>query len=93
MISVSGELDLATVPELDRALAAAAGEQATPIFVDLGACTFIDSTAINALLRCYMTLADGTNGSAARLTIAGARGQVRRTLELTKVEEVITVTG
>lgn len=93
VVAVTGELDMATAPDLDRALAGATDGGATGIVVDLSACTFIDSTAITTLLRRHRGLADGKGDGAHGLTVAGAGGQVRPTLELASVDEVIELTG
>jgi anti-anti-sigma factor len=48
VIVVAGELDLATAPALDARLAAIAGEA---VVVDLWSCSFLDSSALEVLLR------------------------------------------
>jgi anti-sigma B factor antagonist len=48
-VLVSGELDLATSPKLDRALDGALGD-ADEVVLDLSAVTFIDSTGLSTIL-------------------------------------------
>jgi anti-anti-sigma factor len=52
---LAGEVDLASVGVLEEALAAAAAS-GRPISVDLAGVTFIDSTGIQAILRCALSL-------------------------------------
>lgn len=51
VLVVRGELDIATSPLLDEALARARGTDAARIVVDLDAVSFIDSTALHVLIR------------------------------------------
>ena len=52
LLIVSGDVDLATAPELVAAADACLGPGATrPLRLDLSAVTFIDSTGISALLE------------------------------------------
>src|SRR5579883_915000 len=54
-IVVSGELDIATVPELHRHVTA---DGAGVVALDLTAVTFIDSTGLRLLLEAHQTLGD-----------------------------------
>jgi len=60
-VVVSGDLDLATAPQLMSAVESLAASGARRVVVDLGAVSFIDSSGISALLRADRTLrgADG----------------------------------
>lgn len=49
-ITVSGELDLASAPELEAELLAAEASDARTIMLDLGGMQFIDSTGLRLLL-------------------------------------------
>jgi anti-sigma B factor antagonist len=50
LVSAGGELDLATVPELSERLSSLDGGAARCLIVDLTEVTFLDSTALGALL-------------------------------------------
>jgi anti-sigma B factor antagonist len=50
LVSVSGEVDLATAPALERTLLDAAEDQAGEVIVDLTWCSFLDSRGLTALL-------------------------------------------
>jgi anti-anti-sigma factor len=52
-IIAAGELDIATVPQLEEAFDAALDAGAERILVDLGALTFIDSTGLRLLIRMH----------------------------------------
>ncbi|MFI6266570.1 STAS domain-containing protein [Micromonospora sp. NPDC051006] len=82
-IAVRGEVDLSTADDLERAVAAAAQEDAPAIIIDLGGVTFLDSAGINALLK-GRRLADG-HGKPYHVT--GAQGMVRQLLRMTGVWE------
>jgi anti-sigma B factor antagonist len=85
LVAVSGELDLASVPELRAALEIAAASGA-PVVLDVSGVTFIDSTALGALLRANDELASGGPGM---VTICPS-GPVRRLLALTRLEDRLT---
>ena len=50
VVSVSGEVDLATAPALERTLRGAAEDQTGEVIVDLSRCSFLDSRGLTALL-------------------------------------------
>jgi anti-anti-sigma factor len=77
-----GDIDLATVGELDQHIATTiAAEETTGVVIDLSEVSFIDSTGIASLLR-GRRLADNPPMP---YRIAGASGLVRQVLELTGV--------
>jgi anti-sigma B factor antagonist len=49
LVSVSGEVDLATAPALERTLREAAEDQTGEVIVDLTCCSFLDSRGLAAL--------------------------------------------
>jgi anti-anti-sigma factor len=81
---VTGELDLATAPRLDEALAELAGDV---IVVDLSGCTFLDSAGIRALVGSARTLEAA--GRSLRLVTSDAG--ILRLLEITGVDTLIPV--
>jgi anti-sigma B factor antagonist len=50
LVSVSGEVDLATAPALERTLLEAAEDRTGEVIVDLTCCSFLDSRGLTALL-------------------------------------------
>jgi anti-sigma B factor antagonist len=81
-LTLSGELDLAALADLQEAFARIAADDARRIVrVDLAHATFIDSTMVGALVS-------ARKDAAARgviLTVANARGVVERVLVVTGV--------
>ena len=50
VVSVMGELDLATAPALERTLRGVADDRTHEVIVDLTDCTFLDSQGLRALI-------------------------------------------
>jgi anti-sigma B factor antagonist len=79
IVSVQGELDLATTPQLENALLAAESDRGTDVVLDLCEVEFIDSTALRALILS----AERLNEQGNELQVACGPGAVRRLFELT----------
>ena len=87
IVAVSGEVDLATVPELRAALEDGLATDAEELWLDLGATTFMDSSGLHAVF-------DGQTRASAlgrHLGIALPHGPVRRLFELTGYYERLAV--
>lgn len=81
-VGVAGDVDLATVGQLDHGIRAAVdAEQTTSIVVDLAEVGFLDSSGIASLLK-GRRLADAAEKS---YRVTGARGMVWQVLDLTGV--------
>lgn len=91
ILSVRGELDLATAPQLDELLIVRDGDP-DPVLVDLSDCEFIDSTGIAVIVRAWQQRRgdDGLppNGL---LALCAPDKQVRRLLDVTGVGTSISV--
>jgi anti-anti-sigma factor len=87
VLTLSGELDLASTPTLERELAAIESGGAKKILIDLAGVGFMDSTGLQALLRARerSTSADG-----AQLMLRRGPHQVQRVFELTKTIDAFT---
>ena len=79
VVTVAGELDVATAPELAQALADAGGQ----VTVDLSATTFADPAALRVLL------AARAKGVRIRV-LPRSGGQVARLLALTQTEALLS---
>jgi anti-sigma B factor antagonist len=79
-VVVSGELDLATAPEL--AAAVARHHDARLLVLDLTAVTFIDSSAVRVLIEAERSRA----GAGLRVAVLAGEGPVRRMLGLCGLE-------
>lgn len=88
-ISVRGELDLSTAPDLEGPLEQALESNEGSVLIDLSQCEFIDSTGIALIVRAWQRLQSGDNGRA--LVICSQNDQVRRVLEITGLELSIPV--
>ena len=85
VVSVIGELDQSTAPDLREALAARLAEPADPILVDLSDCDFIDSTGLSLLVEAKRRLEEGQ----LRFGVCCPDADVRRLLELTGVDRAL----
>ena len=88
-LSVCGELDLSTAPELEGPLNQALDGGEGSLLIDLSGCEFIDSTGIALIVRAWQRLDGGEDGRA--LVICSQNDQVRRVLEITGLELSIPV--
>jgi anti-sigma B factor antagonist len=77
---VSGELDLATVPQLSAAVAE--HSDASLLVLDLTAVTFIESTGVRVLIQADRACAR----SGSRLVVLAGDGPVRRLLGLCRLD-------
>jgi anti-sigma B factor antagonist len=84
-IALRGELDLATVPDLESHLAPFESNGVSAIMLDLRELTFIDSVALQSLVRARERAK--TNGQ--QLVLVGARPIARRVFELTCTEYLL----
>ena len=77
-VVAEGEIDIASVPELEAALESAERSAAAAVVLDLSRVTFIDSSGIRALVECA-----GRDSSGGRFSIVPGPA----------VDRVIDVTG
>ncbi len=85
MLTVSGELDVASSPGLERELAKLHG--AATVVVDLRGLTFIDSTGLGVLVREHQH----AKARGSRFGLVCGNGQVHRLLSLTGLDEELLV--
>jgi stage II sporulation protein AA (anti-sigma F factor antagonist) len=78
-IRILGELDIATVSELDRVIGELASDGKGRLLLDLDGVKFLDSAGLAALVRAKRS-AERDGG---RLTVRYSSPQVRRLFELT----------
>jgi stage II sporulation protein AA (anti-sigma F factor antagonist) len=87
LIVVSGELDLASSPELERELKHGTASEAELLIIDLRKLEFMDSTGLSVLVRAHQNATQ----SGKRFAIVKGPQQVERLLSLTGVAERLTV--
>jgi anti-sigma B factor antagonist len=86
-VAVEGELDIATLPELRDAVAAALGESLEHVVLDLRELAFLDSMSIEYLLRLNRNVA----ATGAELVIVRGSRAVDRLFEVMELGRVLTV--
>jgi anti-anti-sigma factor len=85
VVVASGELDIASAPELLRAVAVLAQPGAGAIAIDISALTFIDSSGINAL----RTAVRSANARGVGAIVAAPSERVQKVLELVKLGDIL----
>lgn len=92
VISVHGELDLETAPQLEAPLDAAMAAGESSIVIDLSDCEFIDSTGIAVIVRAWQRVSgNGSEGLGGDLVLCCSNDQVNRLLKITGVESSISI--
>jgi anti-sigma B factor antagonist len=87
VVSVSGEVDLHTAPELQRALDGIVALGGTAAVVDLGHVSFIDSTTLGILIRSQNRLAE----LGGRLALVATDRRVLRAFEITGLDRIFRI--
>ena len=85
VVRVTGDLDLATVPQLERALAER--PEGAGLVIDLTDCTFVDSTCVRLLVG----VARETERSGGRTAIVATDPGILRVLEITALDTLVPV--
>jgi anti-sigma B factor antagonist len=87
VISVAGEVDLYTAPELKRELVAVIDEGVRRVVVDLSQATFIDSTTLGVLLSGVKRL----RPVGGELAVVCTDRNIRKIFEITLLDRVFTI--
>lgn len=83
VLTIQGELDLTTAPEMEQELRRAEASDAARIIVDLSGLQFIDASGIRALLMAEMASRTDSN----RLVFLRGPDQVERVFALTGMDK------
>lgn len=86
-VTLSGELDAHTAPELDRVLARLLRSSPSELIVHMGAVTFMDSSGLQTLLAATRTARE----AGGELVLAAPTPAVRRLIELTGLDGHLTM--
>jgi anti-sigma B factor antagonist len=86
-VSVHGELDQGTAPELRGVLGSVIGVAAVAVLIDLSECDFIDSTGLSLLVEAKRRLGEEQRA----FGVCCPDADVRRLLELTGIDEAVGV--
>lgn len=87
IVSVAGDVDLHSAPELRDRLAAIIDEDAAHVTLDLSEATFLDSMALGVLLGAKKRLA--TTGGELALVVSNP--DIRRVFEITMLDRVFAI--
>ena len=87
VVSVLGEVDLATVPALEQTLLCAAEDGTAEVIVDLTGCTFLDSRGLGALLATRGRL----ERSNRRLALVMSHPSVIRIFQITQFDALFEI--
>jgi anti-sigma B factor antagonist len=85
VLAVTGEVDLATAPELGSALDTALASGAQELWLDLSGTAFMDSSGLHLLLDAHRRM----RGLRRRLVIVCPGGAVRRLFEIAGVADAL----
>jgi anti-anti-sigma factor len=83
VVAVSGELDLASGPELEQVLERFTGTPTELLVIDLREVDFMDSTGLSIIVKAHQRFADDGR----QLGLVRGSSQVQRLLDLTGVAE------
>jgi anti-anti-sigma factor len=87
-VSLVGEFDLANSAEVDLSVGKAlALPEVDEIVIDLRECSFLSSTGLHSLVSCNRLAAERD----CVLTVVGARGIVRRSMEICGLHDVLSI--
>lgn len=87
VLSVSGELDLASSPMLDQELARLAAAEPALLVLDLRGLAFMDSTGLSVLVRAH----HHAEQAGRRLVLVRGGPQVQRLLNLTGLADRLPI--
>jgi anti-anti-sigma factor len=86
-VSLTGELDIATAPTLQRELSELSGGEVTCVLLDMRQLSFIDSTG----LRVVLGLANGLGENSARVVLVRGPEAVQRVFALTGADRELVM--
>jgi anti-sigma B factor antagonist len=87
ILSIKGEIDIATAGTLDEAVEQAVSDGRTRIAIDLEGVSFMDSTGLRTLIVAHRRLAD----IGGMLAVIPGSGPTRRLLEVAGVVDTLEV--
>ena len=87
VVRLSGELDLASAPLLERELERAGLEEVPMLVFDLDGLEFLDSTGLQVLLSTHRRVTERGQ----QFAITRGSPQVQRLLDITRVAERLTI--
>lgn len=89
VVEIDGDVDIATVIDLEQPVIGAIEAGRRPVIIDLSGCAFMDSSGLRLLLRAHHALKADGDGEGMLAVVA--RDHVARLLGLTGVDKAIAV--
>ncbi|HSO95120.1 MAG TPA: STAS domain-containing protein [Acidimicrobiia bacterium] len=89
ILAVTGEIDVATSPELRRELHQLADREPTQLVLDLEGVSFIDSSGLGVLVGVLKRLREEDRGDI--LVLEGLQEPVRKVFDITGLTELFTI--
>ena len=86
-VALRGELDLSTVPQVEKALRDVEAEKPELIVLDLGRLSFLDSTGLRMVMMAEQRARDGGR----RLALVRGPESVQRVFSITKLDERLEI--
>ncbi|HEV3228069.1 MAG TPA: STAS domain-containing protein [Solirubrobacteraceae bacterium] len=87
VVSVAGEIDLFTAPELKQRLVSLIDSGQRHIVIDLSETTFLDSTGLGVLIGAVKRL----RGQDGELVIVNRDESIAKTFEITGLDQIFTI--
>ncbi len=89
ILHVSGEIDVATAPQLRRELHQLADDGATTIVVDLADVSFVDSSGLGVLVGMLTRVRE--DGRGCELVLEHLQEPVRKVFDITGLTQIFTI--
>jgi anti-sigma B factor antagonist len=87
VLAVTGELDVATAPQLRQEAVRLASSGCTHLVIDLSGVDFLDSTGLGVIVGVLKRLR--THGG--ELAVAGAENHVRKVFDITRISDIVSM--
>lgn len=87
VLSVNGELDVATAPRLRQEAVKLVNGGTTQVAIDLSGCSFLDSTGLGVIIGILKRV----KGHDGELVIVGAAAHVQKVFEITRVSDIVAL--
>jgi anti-sigma B factor antagonist len=86
-VDTSGEIDLSTAKQLEKAIADGLTTQPARVYIDMHLVSFVDSVGLAVLVRCHRL----AGGQGCQLIVHSPTRQVARTLALAGLDQYLTI--
>ena len=87
MLALTGDIDIHTAPQVRDCLASLQADGTTSIVVDLAGVSFLDSSALGALVAAHRDL----TSAGGRLKLAAPRPHVLKVFRITRLTDVMPI--